>query len=169
VASRRCQAAGPDARRDPVHTPVVHRLVACALLLVACGSEAAPRPSEAERRDLATLAARFDGDPTFEALARVEDIADDRPVAAADLLREQALPAARAQLEAVRAFEARSRPGRRAQLRLVDAYRDRIVALEAYLDVLDGAARDEPALIAALRAQREATQHLRRVRHGFEE
>lgn len=132
------------------------------LIVSACGEEGPPPSLVA---DLGMLHAIVDQDPAVEALEIVDRVVDDeRPVHAAQVLRETAIPAAQSQVEIVEAANLRTEEGRRFARRLAVAYRARVSALDTYRSVLEGGVSADPMeTLDAIRGRREAEQQLLRV------
>ncbi|HJL18732.1 MAG TPA: hypothetical protein RMH99_23925 [Sandaracinaceae bacterium LLY-WYZ-13_1] len=130
-------------------------ILALALALLAC-SEADEGPSPALEADVERLRMVMIQDSAQQPLAEVERVVDDRPVLAGRLLRSGGIPAAERQVRAAERVEVRTDEGRQLRGRMVTAYRARVSALRDYADVLDAQARDDAALLEALRAQSDA-------------
>lgn len=130
-----------------------------ALTTASCGGEEGPDPSLVA--DVTRLHRVVETDPAPELLEAVDEIADDRPIHAARALADEAIPAARAQEEAVRDAEVDTGQGRRFARRLARTYRARTEALESYREILqDGPQADTLALLDATRARRQAEEQL---------
>lgn len=128
------------------------------LLLAGCGEEGPPADLLA---DVTTLQEIVGRDPAPEAIDAADAIADDRPVHAARMLRNSAIPAARRQLDDVEAAELGTSRGRTYRRRMARAYRARLDAIETYRTVLErGEAADPVELLDAIRARREAEVQL---------
>ncbi len=140
------------------------RLAWLLLALAGCGRDAPPAAEPSEIADGAALEALL-ADPAYaEALAPAEDaVAADLPVRAADRIRELTLPAARRQLERLRAFSARSSKGRRAAERANEALAARVAALETYGAALERGLLEDLVLVDALRAMRRAEESVSRA------
>ena len=136
------------------------RVALFALSLAAGCSSEDTGPSQAHLDDVGRVRVLMATDPTVAAVQDVERVADGRPVEAGRRVRTGALPSAEEQLERARGLEVLSPQGRRYRRRLVRIYSDRVEALTAYAHVLERAAQDEDALVAALRAQSEVEMEL---------
>jgi len=148
---------------DELMRRIRHLLVG--LALAACGADEDPGPSPALRDDLTQLHLLIDRDPAVDPLDLAERRVDeDRPVHAANTLETSGIPAARRQVEAVRAAELSTAEGRRFQRRLRDAYQARLDALGPYQQVLSGGvAADTVELLDAMRGVRVAQEQLLEV------
>lgn len=136
----------------------VSALLLCTLL--ACGDDDGPEPPAADLIDDVVALQRVIGDDIATGpLEEVDEmVSEDRPVAAADLLRTGAIPAARRHLDRVKAVEPGTAEGRRLHQALVEAYEARMSSLEQYATVLDRGMVEDLALVEALGAQRAATE-----------
>lgn len=135
------------------------RLVGCVLVLAAaCGDGAAPEgPPPGLRDDARTILEVASDDPTVGALEEVDDaVLENLPTRAAELLERGAIPAARRQAERLDRLEVSTPEGRRLHRRLLEAYRDRTEALEAYRESLRRGEVEDLRLVEAMGAQREA-------------
>lgn len=130
-------------------------LLVPALLALGCDDDA---PSPALRADVATLRGVLLEDTAGGPIAEVERVADGRPVLGARLLASGAIPAARQQLERVRALAMTSEEGRGFQKTLADAYEARLRGLDAWHGYLNDGAIDDLALLDAMTTMREADQ-----------
>lgn len=125
-------------------------LAAVLMLAIGCsdGEEAPPPTLGADVRALAEI---LDTDPTGTALDDAMQAVDTgRPVMAAGILGESAIPAARHQLERMEVLRASSPDARTIYARAMRVQRARIAALEHYRDALARGPVEDDLLLDAL-------------------
>ena len=134
--------------------------LACALVAVALliGCEEGPPPELGD--EVATLRQIMEDDPAEASIEEAERVATERPVHAAALLEETAIPAARRQAARAREAEVASAEGRAYGRRLAEAYAKRVRGLEQWQGYLEDAATDDDALLASITTLREASVEL---------
>lgn len=130
-------------------------LVAVSLLI---GCESGPPPEL--RDEVALLRQILEDDPAASSIDEAERIANERPVHAAELLEETAIPAARRQAARAREVEVASEEGRAYARRLAEAYAKRVRGLEQWQGYLEDAATDDAALLTSITTLREASVEL---------
>jgi hypothetical protein len=132
--------------------------LACALA-VACGDDDAPEPPAPELvGDVRALQDALADDTTTRGLEDVDDVAETLPVRAAGMLTSGVIPAARRQADAVEAVAVSTEQGRALKAQALGACRARVTALEEYVPLLERGREEDYALVANLRAQREADE-----------
>lgn len=129
-----------------------------ASLFAGCSSGEAPPTAEDLEADVRALQATLGDDPATLPLREVDEaIRDDRPVLAADLILQGAVPATRRQIEALEGLRITSNEGRRLRTRCVRLHRDRLRGLEAMRAALSrGIGHEDDQLLDAMRADAEA-------------
>ena len=111
------------------------------------------------REDAVELQAVMGADPTPGVLEDVDRaVRQERPVLAAQLLQRGGIPAARRQTAAARGADVSTKKGRELRRALSRAYAMRADALVSYARALERGVMYDDALVAALRAQREANE-----------
>jgi hypothetical protein len=135
-------------------------LLACAMsiALTACGHDAPAQPTADDRQDVATLQAALTEDPAQLVLDEVDDaVARQRPVIAADLIEDAAIPAVRRHIRALQDLELHTRQGQTFRTRATRLMRARVTALEHWRDALArGIGHDDEVLLDALHENAEA-------------
>jgi hypothetical protein len=134
----------------------VARALVAALLLIGCESGPPPELSA----EVAALRAIMQDDPAAAPIDEAERIATERPVHAAELLAERAIPAARRHAARAREAEVTSEEARAYQRRLAEAYAKRVRGLEEWQRYLADAATDDAALLESITTLREASVEL---------
>jgi hypothetical protein len=131
----------------------------CAVGAVACSGGSSESAAEATvQGDVMVLQEILGTDPARVILGEVDHAVDsDRPVMAADLIDDAALPAVGRQIERLEEAEVGTTDGRRLRTRAVRLYRARATALETYRDALArGAGTEDMTLLDAIRAYGDA-------------
>jgi hypothetical protein len=126
------------------------------LITLACsGNEQAPAD---ERADVERLQAALTEDPAQLVLDEVDEAVDhDRPVIAADLLDDAAIPAVRRHITTVQGLEMHTSAGQSYRSRAARLLRARLHALELWRDALSrGVGFEDDQLLEALHATGEA-------------
>lgn len=132
-------------------------LAAVMLSSMACGSSEPTGPAAPVVNDVTALQETVAADTCPSAVEDVDrEVDDDKPVAAAGLLRGAAIPAAARQVERVRALTLHTADGRTLQAEVVRLYDARRAALVLYADALERGVMEDMQLIMALDAQRQA-------------
>jgi hypothetical protein len=128
------------------------------LLLAACECEHVEAVPAGERDDVERLQAALTEDPAQLVLDEVDDaVARQRPVIAADLLEEAAIPAVRRHIEALQALQLGSSQGNTLRTRAIRLMRNRATALGHWHDALArGIGHDDEVLLDALHETAEA-------------
>jgi hypothetical protein len=131
--------------------------LAC-LVLAACECDHATRAPLDQRQDVATLQAALTEDPAQLVLDEIDDaIARQRPVIAADLIEDAAIPAVRRHIRALQDLEMHTRQGQTLRTRASRLMRARVTALEHWRDALArGIGHDDEVLLDALHENAEA-------------
>ncbi len=130
--------------------------------LVACAGSPSGVSASLEE-DVTRLQQVLGEDPARAVLADVDQALDEeRPVMAAELIADAAIPALRRQVEALSRVRATTPEGRRLQSRAVRVHRARMAALAVYGETLaPGVTADnDEAVLGAMRGFREAEMEL---------
>jgi len=131
--------------------------------LFACACKTGPTPEEqrAIEGDVRALQDAMGADATPNSLAEVDRaVAEDKPVLAATLLANGAIPAARQQVSAIEAITVQSDRGAKLRTEALRVYRRREAALEVYRRALERGVVEDESLVHALHAQRTAEEAL---------
>lgn len=143
--------------------------IALALALLA-GCDSAPEgPAPGVRTDIATLRRAMIADPARRSIAEAERVEDEQPVLASRLLASGAIPAARRQVDAVRALRMGSDEGRRWAEQLASAYEQRAEGLEQWRAYLADEGQNDEQLLEATTTLRRAEVAIVHVDHEMEE
>ncbi len=138
----------------------VVRAAAClTVLLASCECDPTPpRAPLSEREDVARLQGALTEDPAQLVLDEVDDaVARQRPVIAADLLDDAAIPAVRRHIEAIQALELSTSNGNTLRTRAIRLLNARRRSLEHWRDALArGIGHDDEVLLDALHEAGEA-------------
>ena len=133
-------------------------VVLFALGLAACECDHTEPVPQSELDDVARLQAALVEDPAQMVLDEVDDaVARQRPVIAADLLEDAALPAVRRHIEALQQVEMTTPQGQTLRTRAIRLMRVRAGALEHWRDALArGIGHEDEQLLDALHDTAEA-------------
>lgn len=135
-------------------------LMACmaALVLASCECDHSAPVPQSELDDVERLQNALTEDPAQLVLDEVDDaVARQRPVIAADLLDEAAIPAVRRHIAAIQALELGTSQGQTFRTRAVRLLRARATSLEHWRDALArGIGHDDEELLDALHEAGEA-------------
>jgi hypothetical protein len=136
-----------------------------------CSGEGAGSSAGSIEADVIVLQEILGSDPARTVLGEVEQAVDDeRPVLAASLIDEAALPRTRDQIERLEGAPAGTPEGRDLRTRAVRVHRARASALELYRDALQrGIGTEDMQLMDALRAYREAETDILALHAALEE
>ena len=97
-------------------------------------------------------------DPAEGAIREAERVSRDRPVMAARMMREGAIPAATRQQRALEELDVETVAGRRLLRQAVDANRARVEALQGLAETLARGVDEDLELVEALSAHRHAAE-----------
>ena len=127
-------------------------------LLTACECEHETQAPLSERQDVATLQAALTEDPAQLVLDEVDDaVARQRPVIAADLIEDAAIPAVRRHIRMLQDLDLHTREGQTLRTRATRLMRERVTALEHWRDALArGIGHEDERLLDALHENAEA-------------
>jgi hypothetical protein len=131
------------------------------LSLAACGDDDEKEGASAPDlvADVRLLQDAITNDPALAPLEDVDEaVSDDLPARASELVEAGALPAARRQVDLLEGLELTTPEGRRLKRKLLDAYRDRVGALEGYRDALARGPVEDLVLVDAMEALRQTDQ-----------
>jgi hypothetical protein len=144
--------------------PAILAALASALFACSPGAEQAA-PAEDLQADVRALQGVLADDPATLPLREVDEaIRDDRPVLAADLIRQGAIPATERQIRALEALRPTSAEGRRLRSRCVRLHRDRLRALGTLETALSrGIGHEDDQLLDAMHADAQAQLALVRL------
>lgn len=134
-------------------------------LLLGCGddeAETAPPDVGADARAIAEVMDADECGPAIDDAMHAMDT--ERPVMAAGILAESALPAARQQLGRLEAVEAATPDGRTLRSRALRIHRARITALEHLRDALARGPVEDEALLDAIHESATAERELTTLR-----
>lgn len=128
------------------------------LFVAGCECDHAETVPQSELDDVARLQAALTEDPAQLVLDEVDDaVARQRPVIAADLLDDAAIPAVRRHIETLQQLEMTTSEGQTLRTRAIRLLRGRQRSLEHWRDALArGIGHDDESLIAALHEAGEA-------------
>ncbi len=133
-------------------------LVPGLVVLGACSSGEDPAARADLEADVRALELTLAEDPATLPLHEVDEaIRDDRPVLAADLILQSAIPATERQIHALEAVRVTSPEGRRLRTRSIRLHRDRIRALQGMRAALArGTGHEDDQLLSAMHADADA-------------
>ncbi len=159
--SARADARTLERRAFPLASMAMTLVVACGLGACECEPSETPAPRD-ERQDVALLQAALTEDPAQLVLDEVDDaVARQRPVLAADLLDDAAIPAVRRHIETLQALPLATSRGQTLKTRAIRLLRARLTALGHWRDALArGIGHDDEALLDALHEAGEAEHDL---------
>lgn len=123
-----------------------------ALVLAACECDHSEPVPQSERDDVALLQAALTEDPAQMVLDEVDDaVARQRPVIAADLLDDAAIPAVRRHIQTILHLDLQTREGNTFKTQALRLLRARLTSLEHWRDALArGIGHEDDQLIDAL-------------------
>ncbi len=126
--------------------------------LAGCECSSTPPTPPAELDDVQHLQAALVEDPAQLVLDEVDEaVARQRPVIAADLLDDAAIPAVRRHIQALQALELGTPRGQTLRTRAIRLMRTRVTALEHWRDALArGIGHEDEELVGALHETAEA-------------
>ena len=137
-------------------------------LLVACGPAENTERRHGVAEDARALAAILDSDPTGQAIDDADDAVDtNRPVMAAGILTEAALPATLRQIERIEALEPTTSEGRSLRSRALRVHRARMTGLEHYRDALARGVDEDEVLLDGLHETSVAERDLLALRNDL--
>lgn len=135
------------------------------VFVLACGEEAAETPVVDVAADARALAAVIDDDQCGPAIDDAMHAMDtDRPVMAAEILGESAVPAARQMLSRIELLRPTTSDGRTLRTRGLQAGRARVAALEHLRDALARGPVEDDVLLDAIHESAEAERDLQLLR-----
>ena len=137
----------------------------CGILLAfsacTCGSGATDPQTAAEPiDDVEAIRRVLSEDPAEGAIREAERVSRDRPVLAARMMNEGAIPAAQRQLAALEVVEVETVIGRRLLRQAIDANRSRVDALTVLAATLARGVEEDLTFVEVLSAHRKAAEEL---------